>query len=122
MEKVHVDWLLGELKETFDDPTRKTGDVLNRFRYCDVLILDDVGAEQPTAWKIEQLFELVNARYADHKQLVITSNYTPDELHAELKKVNRVKAGQLMSRINAICEFGYTGETDIRFKLKKGAI
>gem|GEM_PF-6047492 len=112
--------LLGELKETFDNPNRNTEDVLKRFRNCKVLILDDVGAERATDWKMEQLFELINDRYANHKQLVITSNFSPEELHEEMKKVNRVKAGQLMSRIKSICEFGYTGETDVRLKLKKG--
>ncbi|MBR0287940.1 MAG: ATP-binding protein, partial [Selenomonadaceae bacterium] len=111
--------LLGELKETFDNPNRNTEDVLKRFRNCSVLILDDVGAERATDWKMEQLFELINDRYANHKQLVITSNYSPEELHEEMEKVNRVKAGQLMSRIKSICEFGYTGETDVRL-LKKG--
>lgn len=111
--------LLGELKETFDDPTRKTEDVIKRFRYCDVLILDDVGAENQTAWKLEQLFELVNARYESHKQLVITSNYSPEELRDVLGRVNSVKAGQLMSRIMSICEAVYTGETDIRLKRAK---
>ncbi len=111
--------LLGELKETFDNPNRNPEDVLKRLRKCDVLILDDVGAERATEWKMEQLFELINERYANHKQLVITSNFSPEELHEELKKVNRIKAGQIMSRIKSISEFGYTGETDVRFKLKK---
>lgn len=111
--------MLGELKETFDNPNRNTEDVLKRFRNCKVLILDDVGAERATDWKMEQLFELINDRYANHKQLVITSNFSPEELNEEMKKVNRVKAGQLMSRIKSICEFGYTGRTDVRL-LKKG--
>lgn len=114
--------LLGKIKETFDNPALKTEDVFGRYMDCDLLVLDDIGAEQQTSWKVEQLFELINNRYANRKQLVITSNFSPKELAAEMSRVNLVKAGQIMSRLRTICEFGYTGATDMRYLVEKGLV
>lgn len=113
--------LLGEIKKTFDNPALKTEAVFGRYMDCDLLVLDDMGAEQQTSWKVEQLFELINNRYASRKQLVITSNFAPEELAAEMSRVNRVKSGQIMSRLRTICKFGYVGETDMRYLLATSA-
>lgn len=46
-------------------------------RTADLLILDDVGANNMTKWAIEQLFMLVNARKG--KSTIYTTNLTTDE-------------------------------------------
>ena len=40
----------------------------------DLLVLDDLGSENVTAWSNEKLFELVNHRYTRRLPLVVTSN------------------------------------------------
>lgn len=45
---------------------------------CDLLVLDDLGAEHLTDWSRELLFRLVNDRIG--KPTVLTSNFHPDEL------------------------------------------
>ena len=49
-----------------------------------MLILDDVGAENTTAWAVERLFTLLNYRHGEHLTTIITTNLTPEELSQRL--------------------------------------
>jgi|SRR5699024_7180280 len=51
--------------------------IQNLTKTADLLILDDVGANNMTKWAIEQLFMLVNARKG--KSTIYTTNLTTDE-------------------------------------------
>ncbi len=44
------------------------------------VVLDDLGAERPTDWAIEQTFVLVNSRYEAMRPTVITSNLSLEDL------------------------------------------
>ena len=41
---------------------------------CDLLVLDDLGAERQTAWVVETLYVVVNGRYDRMKPTIATSN------------------------------------------------
>jgi DNA replication protein DnaC len=58
---------------------------LDALMRVDVLILDDLGAENLTAWAAEQLFVLLNARYLADRATVLTSNDRPEALPARLQ-------------------------------------
>jgi DNA replication protein DnaC len=45
---------------------------------CDLLIIDDLGRERTTEWWLEQLQRLVDARCANQRRIVITTNATAD--------------------------------------------
>lgn len=62
----------------------------------DLLVIDDLGKEKITDWRLEKLFEIINARYEDYKPIVITTNYTNSELE------NRIGAA-IYSRICEMC-------------------
>ena len=49
-------------------------DVFERLKNAEVLILDDLGAEQSTSWVDEKLFQLLNYRYNLRLPTVITLN------------------------------------------------
>ena len=57
-------------------------DVYKELMYCKLLILDDVGKEQPSDARFCQrvYFNVINNRYNNLKPVVITSNLTPDKL------------------------------------------
>ncbi len=42
----------------------------------DVLVLDDLGKERPTAFASEQLFRIIDGRYTAQKQTIVTTNHT----------------------------------------------
>ena len=51
---------------------------------CDVLILDDLGKEAPTAYACERLFQVINDRYNEELPIVVTSNYSRGEIASRL--------------------------------------
>ncbi len=53
---------------------------IKRLENCDLLILDDLGTEFPTAFVTSALYTLLNTRIAGGKKTVISSNLTLDEL------------------------------------------
>jgi DNA replication protein DnaC len=67
--------LLGVLRETFNDASRYSlSEFIDRLTKVDLLHIDDVGAEQTSAWVLEQLYTIVNTRYEDGRALVLTTN------------------------------------------------
>lgn len=67
--------LLDHLRATFG-PTSEIAydDLFERVRNVPLLILDDLGAESPTPWAREKLFQLLNHRYMRRLPTVITTN------------------------------------------------
>jgi DNA replication protein DnaC len=46
-----------------------------------LLLLDDVGKEQPTPWAAAQIYRLINARWRAKRPTIVTTNaHSPDEL------------------------------------------
>ncbi|HEY6541149.1 MAG TPA: ATP-binding protein, partial [Ktedonobacteraceae bacterium] len=48
--------------------------VLDNMREAELLVLDDLGAQQSTPWATEKLFQLLNYRYNYCMPTVITTN------------------------------------------------
>ena len=75
------------------------------------LVLDDLGAEKMTEWVGEQLFCIVNHRYNECLQTVVTSNYNPTQIIRRMATVDRggnviddMQGQRIMSRIYGMCE------------------
>lgn len=74
--------LLDHLRSAFAPTSEITYDKLfDQIRAVDLLVLDDLGAENGTAWAIEKLFQLINHRYNLRIPMVITTN---NDLHAHM--------------------------------------
>ena len=65
--------LLRELQQ-FEDGAAQAW---KRATTVDVLILDDVGAQQDTDWRQDQLADLVDARYEAELPIVLATNFAP---------------------------------------------
>jgi DNA replication protein DnaC len=72
--------LLLRIKATFDKDTRgeRDSDVMNELAAADLLILDDLGAENTTEWSVERLFTLLNRRHGELLATIITTNLGPE--------------------------------------------
>lgn len=70
--------LLEKLKETFDKGSE--AEIIRIYKTAELLIIDDIGKEQPTEWALAKMYQIINARYEDYKPIIITTNYTPEEL------------------------------------------
>lgn len=103
---VNVPDILEDLRD-FNQKTSATENVITRqdklnFLYrAECLIIDDLGAEKPSDWTCETLFKIINRRYNDGKQLIVTSNFTIEELQA---RMNYVAGDRIIRRICDICQ------------------
>lgn len=84
---------------------------LSRIPY---LVLDDLGAERGTAWEVEWLYNLIDARYRNRRHLIATSNEHPDELVGLSK-------GRVASRLKHMCTPVRMPNEDLRLLLPYGA-
>src|SRR5262245_20058966 len=67
--------LLSMLRETFREESPYTlSELIDMLCSTELLQIDDVGAEQPTSWVLEQLYTVINTRYEDRRSLILTTN------------------------------------------------
>lgn len=78
--------LLDHLRATYHPASAVTYD--ERFeavRTVPLLVLDDLGAESPTQWAQEKLFQIINHRYNEQLPTVITSNVDLDRMDGRIR-------------------------------------
>ena len=95
--------LLAKIKATFNAETTSASEarLMQLYKNVDLLIIDDMGKELPTPWALAKMYEIVNARYEGYKPMIITSNYTAEELIKRLtpKDGDSMTAGATVDRI-----------------------
>ena len=73
--------LLDELRATYaPDAEERFGVLFRRLRDADLLILDDLGAHQSSAWAEEKLYQLFSYRHLSRRPTVVTSYLKTDNL------------------------------------------
>lgn len=78
--------LLDYLRSSFSSTAEADYDtLLERIRSTDVLIIDDLGVENPSAWAQEKLFQILNYRYAHRKETVITTNARISDMDGRIR-------------------------------------
>ena len=71
-------------KEHFD---RSAGsDNTDKYMTCDLLIIDDLGAEYITKVNLSFLYNIVNTRILNHLPMIISTNLTPTELEKRYER------------------------------------
>lgn len=92
-----VQQLLDGIKQSWDGGE----DVGRESMRCDLLVLDDFGAERMSEWSKAELTSIIDARTSSGRPTIITSNYT-------LGKVRDAWGGiegkRMASRIGGACE------------------
>jgi DNA replication protein DnaC len=82
---------------------------INRFVNSSLLVLDDLGTEKVTDYKLEKLYEVINGRDKAMKPgLVITSNYSVQRL------AERLNDDRIASRLGGMCVVKKVGGQDWR--------
>ena len=72
--------LLGKMKASFDAKDGKAGALVETAKSVPLLVLDDLGAENPKPWVVELIYVLINHRYEHMLPTVITTNCNGREL------------------------------------------
>ncbi len=73
--------LLSKLeRERFNRNNEETGNTELALLECDLLILDDLGAEFSTAFTVAAIYNIINTRISRGLPVIINTNLTPEEL------------------------------------------
>lgn len=97
--------------EKFSRESGGENSTTNRYKTCDLLVLDDLGTEMVTAFTVAALYNLINTRLQSKRKTIICTNLSITEIS---KKYNQ----QIFSRISGeYVQLVFCGQ-DIR-KLKR---
>lgn len=104
------------LRNTYEDdpPLETTDQVFNRLIRVPFLVLDDIGVERGSAWEVEWLYNLIDARYQNKNRFIITSNDSLEEL-------NVLSHGRISSRLRHACMVIKLPDVDLRERFRYGA-
>lgn len=69
--------LLDAASREMDDPTGSASRVWDTAANCDLLILDDVGAERPTDYAVDRLARLIDERSREERPVIGATNIDP---------------------------------------------
>ena len=84
--------LLGEIKKTFDKDSEVTeSDLIESMKKVEVLILDDVGVENPTPWVKSIFYSILDGRMNNKKVTIFTSNLSMDQLEHDDRLKSRIE-------------------------------
>jgi len=97
---LYVPKFLSDLRDSFDLPMHERRDWLDRIMACDLVVLDDLGAEKTTEWVREQLGIVVNERWSNKRAMIVTSNLTIDKYRSTI-------GDRAASRLAAMCPFAF---------------
>ena len=89
--------LLLEIRECFNGGQESESSIIERYSAKKCLILDDMGAEKTSEWSIQTLYSIIDHRYREEKQTMITSNLTLDEIAEKV-------GDRIASRIAGVCK------------------
>jgi len=114
--------LLDLLRTSFDSRSQTPYDeYFERIRRVSLLILDDLGLENPSAWAKEKLFQLLNFRHVNRLATVLTTNAALDELDPWLSSrmqdrsvVRQLAINAPDFRRNAASPLGSTGRANLQ--------
>ncbi len=98
--------LVRSIKNSLNDSARLEA-ILNKLKTVDVLMLDDLGSENMTAWlRDEILGPIITYRYASEKPMCISSNLSLEDLTNHLSKTSdsydSVKGTRIMNKLIAV--------------------
>ena len=98
--------LLGRLKESFDDGFKE---MMLQIKSCDILLIDDIGAESVTPWGRDEILGTILQHRMDAKlPTFFTSNLNIEELEIHLSQtkgsIDIVKSKRIIERIKFLTE------------------
>lgn len=89
------------------------GELIKLVTQADLLLLDDLGVERTTDFALEKLFVIINSRYLEEKQTIITSNFP---LSGLVERMGGAAGQRIVSRIAEMCEIVRIDDKDWRFR------
>lgn len=96
--------LLERIRSTFNRDSKETETVImDAFLDCDLLVMDDIGAEKVTDWVLNVLFRIIDGRNRRMKPIVYTTNFNPAKLMQRFMikddEMSEIQAKRIVDRI-----------------------
>lgn len=89
--------LLDALRFTYDNPESTFEQRFEEIRDAPLLILDDFGTQNATAWAQEKLFQILNYRYINRLPVVVTTNLLLEQIEGRIR--SRLEDPELVTRV-----------------------
>lgn len=102
--------LLARIKQSYDGTdSANEAEIMKVYEEIPLLIIDDIGSEQPTEWGITRIYAIINARYEAYMPTIITTNYSTPELIQRMtpnygKGGDSRNAEKTIDRLMEMCE------------------
>jgi DNA replication protein DnaC len=124
--------LLKEIQASYNAESQTTEmSVLEPVRTAEILVLDDLGAGKPSAWVLDIIGLILNARYNERRVTILTTNYfddVPGNEGARLPSGQRVVVredtladrigARIRSRLYEMCKTVEVGAPDFRREVR----
>lgn len=95
--------LFGDIKSTYNKNSEESEtEVLNKYYYVPVLMIDDIFSAQYKDWAEDRLFSILDERAEKGRVTIMTSNYALERIRQRLP----INGGKIASRINGKCGEG----------------
>lgn len=113
--------LLSEIKHSYDEESQFSEiQYIKMYSTVNMLIIDDLGKEKPSAWAMEKLFTIINNRYENGLPVIITTNYDQETLLERLSESGEIETAEsIISRLYEMCIGVNIVDEDHRIKRKK---
>lgn len=92
--------LLDSLRFAYQDHDATFEERFEQIRQAPLLILDDFGTQNATAWAQEKLFQILNYRYINQLPLVVTTNLSMQEIEGRLR--SRLEDPELVTSVRIL--------------------
>ena len=91
--------MFARLKQSWERWDENEEDVFQRWAGVGLLVLDDLGKGVPTEWAAENVFRLVDSRWSNGRPMVVTSQYSLDQLSERYERASSETLAALVSRL-----------------------
>jgi DNA replication protein DnaC len=92
--------LLDSLRYAYNDPEATFEERFEEIRSASLLVLDDFGTQNTTAWAQEKLFQIFNYRYINHLPMVVTTNIPLEDIEGRIR--SRLEDPDLVSKAHIL--------------------
>jgi DNA replication protein DnaC len=100
------------IRDSFDNDSQDNqSDLMDRVKKVPVLVWDDILAEKPSEWLLEQMHIIINYRYLNELPTIFTSNLPIEHFNKLSQNQNYFMGKRIFSRMAEMCK-GYIFKFD----------
>lgn len=98
--------LLMKIRNSFKTEAQAEEQIIDLYKNCSLLIIDDLGKEKPTEWTLQMIYSIIDGRYTNMMPIIVTTNYTAGELVQKFKiGDDKATATAIVDRLLEMCQF-----------------